>query len=154
VYQQHHQHLINKLKDDTYPCAWFREDLLCHMKKWWREGKRFIQCINANKNIYWGELGRQSTDLDGLGMKEVVGKFTAKHLGATYFRWSKAIDSIWATDDLAVAISCMLPVGFGVRDHQLFVIDFATTMLVGSGSHKIICPAICRLNTKIEGCTQ
>jgi hypothetical protein len=70
------------------------------------------------------------TDLDGLGMKKVVGKFTAKQLGATYFHGSKPIDGIWATGNLAVANACVMPVGFRVKDHQLFVIDFATTMLV------------------------
>ncbi len=37
------------------------------------------------ENIYRGELGRRLTELDGLGMKEVVGEFTARQLGATYF---------------------------------------------------------------------
>jgi hypothetical protein len=85
VYQQHRQHLINKLKDNTCPCTWFRKDLICHMKKWRTEGERLILCVDANKNIYRGELGRQLTDLDGLGMKEVVGEFTVKQLGAMYF---------------------------------------------------------------------
>ncbi len=148
------QYLINKLKDDTCSHAWFQEDLLCHMKKWRKEGKRLILCIDANKNIYRGELGQQSTDLDGLGMKEVVGEFTAKQLGATYFQGSKPIDGIWATGNLTVANACMMPVGFGVGDHQLFVIDFATTMLVGLGLHAIIHSVLCCLNTKIKGCAQ
>jgi hypothetical protein len=48
----------------------------------------------------------------------------------------------------------VMPVGFGVGDHQLFVIDFKTTTLVGSGLHAIICSALRHLNTKIEGCAQ
>ena len=124
------------------------------MKIWQKEGKRLILCINANKNIYWGELGWQLTDLDGLGMKEVVGEFTAKQLGAMYFQGSEPIDGIWATGNLTVANACVMPVRFGVGDHQLFVIDFATTTLVGLGLHAIICPALLRLNTKIKGCAQ
>ncbi len=57
------------------------------------------------------------TDLDGLGMKEVVREFTAKQLGARYFQGSKPIDGIWATGNLAVANACVMPVGFGVGDH-------------------------------------
>ncbi len=87
-------------------------------------------------------------------MKEVVGEFTAKQLRATYFRGSKPIDGIWATVNLTVANACVMPVGFGVRDHQLFVIDFATTTLVGLGLHAIICSALRHLSTKIEGCVQ
>ena len=33
VYQQHCQHLINKLKDNTCPRTQFRKDLICHKKK-------------------------------------------------------------------------------------------------------------------------
>jgi hypothetical protein len=73
------------------------------MKKWQKEGECLIVCVNTNKNIYWGELGWQLTDLDGLGMKEVVGEFTAKHLGATYFQGSEPIDGIWAAGNLTVA---------------------------------------------------
>jgi hypothetical protein len=39
--------------------------------------------LDANKSIYLGEMGRELTDLHGLGMKEVVGEFTTKQLGAT-----------------------------------------------------------------------
>jgi hypothetical protein len=57
VYQQHHQHLINKLNDNTCPRLRFREDLLCKMKQWHRKGEQLIVCFNANKNIYMGKLG-------------------------------------------------------------------------------------------------
>ncbi len=55
------------------------------MKQWCRKEEQLILCLNANKNIYMGELGQQLTNLHGLGMKEVVGEFTARKLGATYF---------------------------------------------------------------------
>ncbi len=72
VYQQHHHHLINKLKDDTCPRARFWEDLLCQMKQWRKDGDQLILCLDANENIYRGELGRRLTKLNGLGMKQVV----------------------------------------------------------------------------------
>jgi len=34
-------------------------------------------CLDANENINRGELGCWLTELEGLGMKEVVGEFTA-----------------------------------------------------------------------------
>ena len=55
------------------------------MKQWWKDGEHLILCLDANENIYRGELGWQLTELDGLGMKEVVGEFTARQLGATNF---------------------------------------------------------------------
>jgi hypothetical protein len=92
--------------------------------------------MDANKNIYWGKLGQQLMELHGLGMKEVVGDFTTKQLGTTYFQGRKPIDTIWATSDVTVANACMMPVGYGVRDHCLFVVDFSTATLVGTGSQK------------------
>ena len=58
MYQQHHRHLINKLKDDSCSHVCFWNDLLRQMKKWRTDGERLILCLDANENIYWGELGR------------------------------------------------------------------------------------------------
>jgi hypothetical protein len=152
VYQQHCRHLINKLKDDTCPCTRFREDLLCQMTQWRKEGKHLILCLDANENIYRGKLGRGLTKLDGLGMREVVGEFTAWQLGATHFCGSKPIDGVWTTGDITMTNACVMPVGFGIGDHCLFVINFATTTLAGSGTTTVVCPALRQLNTKIHGC--
>jgi hypothetical protein len=65
------------------------------------------------------------------------------------------IDAIWATIDVTVENACVMPVGYGIRDHCLFVVDFATTLLVGTGCvQKIIRPALCCSNTRIKGCAQ
>jgi hypothetical protein len=85
-------------------------------------------------------------------MKEVVRDFTTKQLGATYFQGCKPIDPIWATSDVVVANACVMPVGYGVGDHHLFGMNFATAKLVGTDSQKIVQPALHCLNTKIEGC--
>jgi hypothetical protein len=122
------------------------------MKQWWKDGERLILCLDANENIYQGELGRRLTELNGLGMKEVVGEFTVRPLGAMYFRGSEPIDGVWTTGDIIVTNACVMPVGFGVGDHRLFVINFATTTLVGSGTNMVVHPALRRLNTKIHGC--
>ena len=152
VYQQHRRHLINKLKDVTCPRVRFREDLIRQLEKWRKDGERLILCLDANEHIYRGEFGRQITNRDGLGMKEVVGEFTARQLGATYFRGSEPIDGVWTTGDITVTNACVMPVGFGVGDHRLFVIDFATTTLVGSPTTTVVRPALRKLNTKIHGC--
>ncbi len=126
------------------------------MKQWRKDGERLILCVDTNKNIYRGGLERQLTDLNGLGtMKVVMGQFTARQLGATYFRGSEPLDGIWATSNLTVANACVMSVGLGVGNHRLFVIDFATTTLVGSGPlYTIVRPALGCLNTKIVGCAQ
>ena len=76
-------------------------------------------------------MGRKLTDLHGLGVKEVVGEFTTRRLGATYFQGSAPIDAVWTTSDMAVVNACVMPVRYGVGDHQLFVVDFARASLVG-----------------------
>jgi hypothetical protein len=53
-----------------------------------------VLCLNANENIYRAKLDWQLTDLHGLGMKEVVGEFMGRRLGATFFRGSEPIDAI------------------------------------------------------------
>ncbi len=111
-----------------------------------------VLCLDANENIYRAELGRQLTDLHGLGMKEVVGDFTGRRLGATFFRGSEPINAIWATSDLEVAHACVMPVGYKVGDHHLFLVDFSTASMIGTCPHKIIRPALRRLNTKIPEC--
>jgi hypothetical protein len=52
-----------------------------------------------------------------------------------------------------VVNACVMPVGYGVGDHRLFVVDFATASLVGARClQQIIRPALRRLNTRIAGC--
>jgi hypothetical protein len=122
------------------------------MEQWRVAGKHLVLCLDANENIYRAELGRQLTDLHSLDLKEVVGEFTGRQLGATFFRGSEPIDSIWATNNLEVAHACIMPVGYGVGDHRLFVVDFSTASMVGTCPPKIIRPALRRLNTKIPNC--
>ena len=45
--------------------------------------------------------------------------------------------------------ACIKPVGYGVGDHRLFVIDVRTSSLVGDGINKIERPVSRRLNTRL-----
>ncbi len=88
-------------------------------------------------------------------MSEVVGDFTGKKIGPTFFRGSKPIDGIWATPDITIAHACIMPAGFGVGDHRLFVVDFQEESLVGTAPFRIKRFASRRLNTKASsGATQ
>ena len=44
-----------------------------------------------------------------------------------------------------------MPVGYGVGDHRMFVIDFLTSSLIGCNPPKIVRAAARRLNTIIPG---
>ena len=81
-------------------------------------------CMDANEHIYKKSLGKSLTKTSGLAMNEVVGAFTNEPLGATFFRGSNPIDGVWATLDIVVTGTCVMPVGYGVGDHHMFVVDF------------------------------
>ena len=67
-------------------------------------------------------------------------------MGATYFRGSTPIDGVWATSDVTVVGACVMPVGYGVGDHPLFIIDFLKSCLVGASPPSIVLSAARRLN--------
>jgi hypothetical protein len=82
-------------------------------------------------------------------MKEVVGEFTQKPVGMTFFRESKPIDGVWATLDITVCNAAIMPAGYGIGDHQLFVINFASQDIIGDLTPKVVRPASRRLNNRI-----
>ena len=58
-------------------------------------------------------------------MREVVGDFTHQPVGSTFFQGSKPTDGVWATSDISVCNTAIMPASYGTGDHHLFVIDFA-----------------------------
>ena len=150
TYQQHRRYLVEKEKDLTCPRRRFHNDLTTQLQSWRDEGDRLIVCMDANEDIYKKSMGKTLTDPTGLAMSEVVGDFTGEKLGATFFRGTKPIDAIWATPDIVVTGACVMPAGYGVGDHRLFVIDFLTSSLVGSTPPRIIRSGARRLNTNIK----
>ena len=150
-YQQHRRYFINKRKDLTCPRTKFREDLIEQLSKWRQEGDKLIVCLDANENIYSKAIGKALTKLDGLAMKEVVGEFTGKQVGPTYFRGSTPIDGIWATSDISISNACIMPTGYGIGDHRMFIIDLNTTDIIGSNPPKVVRPTARRLITRLPG---
>lgn len=89
-------------------------------------------------------------DVDGLNMQEVAGHYTHQPLSAAYFRGSKPIVGVWAMSGVEIANACVMPVGYGVGDHRLCVVDIVATPMVGMATPKIIRPPLHRLNTRIS----
>jgi hypothetical protein len=88
-------------------------------------------------------------------MSEVVGDFTGRKISPMFFWGSKPIDGIWATPDMVVTHACVMPAGYGVGNHCLFVVDFQEASLVGEAPHHIKRFTSQRLNTKVSsGATQ
>ena len=93
-------------------------------------------------------MGQMLTDIEGLAMKEVVGTFTNQQVGPI-FRGSNPIDGVWATSDISVCNAAIMPAGYGIGDHRLFVIDFAESDVIVISQQKVVRPTSRRLNTKI-----
>ncbi len=108
-----------------------------------------IVCLDANKHIYKKSIGKASTDIDGLAMREVLGDFTHQPVGPTYFRGSKPIKGVWATSDILVCNVAIMPAGYGIGDHRLFVINFSAADTIGISHQKVAHPTSRKLNTKI-----
>jgi hypothetical protein len=94
-------------------------------------------------------IGKALKDIKGLAMKEVVGEFTGTPIGSTHFRGSKPINGVWVTSDILVSNVAIMPAGYGIGDHRLFVVDFLMMDMIGKSPPKIVRPASRRLNTKI-----
>ena len=48
----------------------------------------------------------------------------------------------------------VMPVGYGVGDHRLFILDILTALLVGTSPPRIVRPATRRLNPKVRTAAQ
>jgi hypothetical protein len=155
TYQQQCRNFVTKEKDLTCPRKWFHDDLMHQLDQWQEKGDQLTVCMDANEDIYQKLIGKSLTKREGLNMVEVVGEFTDKRLGPTFFRGSKPIDRIWATPDIVVTHACVMPVGFGAGDHRLFVVNFQEASLIGEARHRIVRFTSRRLNTKASnGATQ
>jgi hypothetical protein len=147
-YQQHRHFFITQQKDDSCLRKQFREDLVKQLEKWREEGDRIIVCMDANENMYKKSIGKAQTNKDGLNMVEVVGEFTGKKIGATSFRGSKPINGIWAITDIGVTHLCVMPAGFDIGDHQMFVVDLQEDTITGITPFRVKQFTSHRLNTK------
>ena len=87
--------------------------------------------MDSNEDIYKNSLGKSITAIYGLGMNEVGGIINGNKIGATLFRGSKPNDAVWATPDKVMVGACVIPAGYGVGDHRLFVLEFLTSSLIG-----------------------
>ena len=105
--------------------------------------------MDVNKDIYRKSIGKALTRDEGLNIEEAVGNFTGKKIGATFFRGVKPIDGVWVTPDVAITGACVMPDGYGVGDHRLFVVDMLTSSLIGHNPSKIFRAVARRLNTTI-----
>ena len=144
-------YFIRKEKDRTCPRTRFRHDLIKQLVQWRKEGDRLVVCLDTNGDIYKKKLGKALVQTSELDMIEVVGSFTGQKVEPVFFRGKYPIDGVWATPDVLITEACVMPVGYEVGDHRMFVIDFLTSSLMGCNPLKIVRAAARRLNTMTPG---
>ena len=142
---------MNK-KELTCPNKLFRKHLVHQLKKWHLGGDRIVLFMDHNKHTYDGPLGRVLSDPGGLALQEAVLQHTGRRTGATFFQGIKPINGLWVTSDIEVANACVMLFGYGIGDHQMFVLDITMESLVRKNPTKVVRPASCRLNSKMPQC--
>jgi hypothetical protein len=131
VCQQHRRFIITQSKATLCPQKLFPKDLVMQLQKWQADGNQLVICLNANKDIYKKSICKALTNVDGLLMKEVVGEFTGKKIGPTYFWGSKPIDGIWSmAENVEILNACIMPADYRIGDHQMFLVDVIQASLI------------------------
>ena len=105
--------------------------------------------MDANDHICRGLIGQTLVTDKDLSMKEVIKDYTNEELGPTYFRGSKPIDGIWITPDVQIANACVMPAGYEIGDHRLFIVDIVASSMIGTDPPRITRPSARRLNTRL-----
>jgi hypothetical protein len=87
--------------------------------------------MDHNKHTYDGPLGSALADTSGLGLRKAVLQHTGTQIGATFFRGSKPIDGLWVSSNIDIANVYIMPFGYRVGNHCMFVLDVALESLIG-----------------------
>ena len=130
-YQQQRLYFITKKKDLTCPRMLFWQHLTAAIATWRDAGERIVLFMDHNKHVYDKMLGKALSNREGLNLQEVILKQTGTPTGATFFQGKHPIDGLWASDNLDIGNACIMPFGYGVGDHQAFVLDIPLKSLVG-----------------------
>jgi hypothetical protein len=109
--------------------------------------------MDHNNHTYNRPLGRALADTSSLGLRKAVLHYTGTQTGATFFRGSKPINGLGVSSNINIANMCIMPFGYGVGNHQMFVLGVTLESLIGKTPTKIIRSASQRLNSKIPNCS-
>jgi hypothetical protein len=151
-YQQQWRYFVTKKKDLTCPLIMFCQQLIKQLKKWRAEGDRIVLFMDHNEHVYDGAPGKALSNSTGLNLQEVILQHTDTRTGATFFRGSKPINGLWASSNLEISNTCVMPFGYGVGDHQAFILGIMLESQVGKNLTKIVWPVSRKLNSRLPQC--
>ncbi len=98
--------------------------------------------MDHNEHTYDGPLGRALADPGGIALQEAVLQHTGRRTGATFFQGSKPINGLWVTSNFEIANACVMSFGYGIRDHQMFILDITMESLIGKNPTKVVHPRL------------
>jgi hypothetical protein len=123
-------------------------------QQWRASGDRVILFMDHNKHVTNGPLGKELGDKEGLDLREAIVQYTDKSPGATFFCGSKPIDGMWISSNLNISNACVMPFGYGVGNHQAFILDLLLESLIGIDPVQIGQLVGQRLNSRLPQCSK
>jgi hypothetical protein len=154
TYQQQWQYFVTKKKDLICPLVLFRKHLVKQNKDLQATGVKIILFIDHNEHMMNGPLGRDLADKEVPDLREAILHHTGTSPGTTFFQGSRPIDGLWISINLDISNACMIPFGYGIGNHQAFILNIPIKALVGVDLVKIVHSASRQLNSKLPGCSQ
>ncbi len=121
------------------PQQLFDKDLMHQCKLWRKSGKRITQLMDANEHVLNGKFNRALTRT-GLDLDEFTHKCWGAYQPYTHINGSIPINGGYILPEMEVLNVCMLPFLDSPGDHQAFIIDISTRLLLGEFHYKVCRP--------------
>jgi hypothetical protein len=118
------------------PQQLFDKDLLHQCKLWHKSGKRVILLMDANKHVLKGKCNKALTRT-GLDMEEFTHKCWGPNQPYTHINGSIPINGRYKPSEIEVLNVCMLPFLDIPGNHQAFIINISTRLLLGEFRYKV-----------------
>jgi hypothetical protein len=112
LYQQQQRYFIPRKKNLTCLLILYKRDLIKQLQQWQEAGEKIFLFMDHNEHVTKGALGKALGDRDGLDLQEAIIYHTGKSPGATFFRGSKPINSIWVSNHIEISNACVMPFGY------------------------------------------
>jgi hypothetical protein len=138
IYQQQIQYTqLHNLKGS--PQQLFDKDLVHQCKIWCKSGERIILLMDANEHVLNRKFSRVLSRT-GLDLEEFTHKCWGAYLPYTHINGSIPINGGYISPEVEVLNVCMLPFLDSPGDHQTFIIDISTRLLLGEFCYKVCRP--------------
>jgi hypothetical protein len=144
-----HSHYFEALGNHTNPRTLFCEHLLEFIAKCKADGEEVVLYIDANENVYTGQLAKALTN-DDFNLREMFQQVTGKQAPASHSSGSRPITGIFATAGIRFLNIFQSAHGNGLGDHRYTVYDIDVESILGVRLQHVQRPATRRLRLEVE----